>query len=199
MSSQSNDFEQELNELMQQRKRKIKAPTSIKRNVLARARSKMPNGDSSSIQGLFAAAATLLIVFGLLEFSVFTNSSDEQLAVIEYHQMYDEHDDSRSEQYAVVHQQYSESVNLMAKAARLTSATVSALDNGELQLITCNDTKVQLSKNLLQHLQRMHQIKPDLKVGEAVMLATTEQGLIINISSIIGDNALKSKAAEKSC
>lgn len=189
MTDSMKPFDEDLENLFKQRKQRTKAPMEIKHTVMLKAKSKQKYSTNAPFQGVLATAATLLIVIGLYQFTWFndesTNTSKHNtLAVVEFHQLESESDISIADDMARVTQRYQDMGQLVANIQVTRGARIASIENGVVELVTCDDARVTISKELVAHLQSLDRVQTQLSVGNPVMLAQSGEGLILEILSL---------------
>lgn len=184
MSDSEQNFDSQLQDLYQQRKRAHKAPSRIKKHVLLKAKRNARKSESSPWMNAAALAATLIICVWFAVNVPVNEPSPDNVALVEFHSLSGENKSGdnpvdRVFEYAKLQKDFQNSRN--KKLAPPQIAEIMTIDEDEWLLKTCNNELLRVSSELIASLSEQQLVTPDLNSGEAVMLALNDEGYILDI------------------
>ena len=175
----------DLGQLYQKRKSKVRTSTSEKRLLMSHEVFTPPWKKWFHRSGQVAIAASTLLLIVLVAFQHYSLNNhlpQQQYTLVEIHSL-DEKEGPLSEnvrhKYAQHYQAYLKQKQMFAKHHK-KSAIIQQLDDG-WELKTCDEEIVRISNELINALYDLNSIETSLRAGDQVEIAFDRTGIILSI------------------
>ena len=175
----------------QQHKKNTHLPVSAKQMLILQARRARRGSKPVSMSQWVVAAGggfAFLVLVGMWQWTLLSSQPSNMTARfvnVEIHGFENKTNPSLADSFNVKQTRYYQDYaqrTLTTEARYQQQATViEAVDNGALVLLTCSDTIIQVSEQLVNSLARKNTENKAFSEGQLVLLSTSEQGYILAI------------------